>query len=89
MLIHPRELEIPKMEDVGVAAIKAFPEDAEKLAEDIKKLKITLKKVTQDIANEILMDFKTDVSLDDKKESEAVGDQNFVKALVRQESSDY
>ena len=50
VLIHPRELEIPKMEDICVAAVslKAFPEGAKKVAKDIEKQKITPEKVSQD-----------------------------------------
>ena len=52
------------MEDIGVAAMKAFPEDAEKVAKDIEMLKVNPEKVTQDsedIENEIPMDSKEDV----------------------------
>ena len=89
VLIHPRELEIPKMEDIGAVSLKAFLKDAEKVIEDIEKMKITSEKVTQDSENKILMDIEKNVSLDDENNTDAVCDQNTVKALVRQESSDY
>ena len=84
VLIHPRELKVPKIEDNGVAAasVKAFPEDAEKVADDIKELRITPERVTQDINNEIPMNIDEDVLQEDENNSETG------KALEREELKD-
>ena len=84
VLIHPGELKIPKIKNIGVTAalVKAFPQDAEKVADNIEELKITPEKVIQDMENEILMDINEDVSRENENDSEEV------KALERQESKD-
>ena len=68
VVTYPNESEIPMIEDVGVAAMKAFLEDAKKVTADIEKLKINLKKVTQGFENETLMD----IEKEDKKNAETV-----------------
>ena len=62
------------MEDIDAAAalVKAFPEDTEKVADNIEELKIIPEKVTQDIKNEILIDIDEDVLQEDENGSEAV-----------------
>ena len=67
VLIHPRELEVLKLEDIST----------------------TPEKVTQDTENDISMDSEKIISLEDEKDTDTVCDPITVKALVRQESSDY